>query len=118
MKYSSALDIFMSKLETISSEEFDLYKVEESEAPDGQKGWGIYLYYDSSDLDKKELIFGLNKSNSGDPKAFLDYWCLRLNRAFVQGWCYARGYNVNYPSEGYFKQLNELFEKWTKQKLN
>lgn len=103
--------------EIIKSTEFDLYEVVEKDNPaTGAEGHGIYLSYDSANPDKKELIFGLDKKNDGTNKAFLDYWCLRLNRAFVQGWCYAKGYNVNYPSEGYFKSLNELVEVWTKQK--
>ena len=106
-----------NKLEIVLPEEFDLYKVEENKSPDGEDGWGIYLYYDGSDPSKRELIFGLNKNNGGDSKAFLDYWCLRLNRAFVQGWSFARGHNVCYPSEGYYEQLNQLYEKWTQQKL-
>jgi len=75
------------------------------------------LSYDSSDPDKKELIFGLDKNEEGTNKAFLDYWYLRLNRAFVQGLSYAKEYNVNYPSEEYFKSLNELVQVWTKKRF-
>jgi hypothetical protein len=101
-----------TKLEWVSSKEFDLYKVEPN-----RNGYGIFLYTDSSDPTKKELIFGLKEEGEGLQKAFLDYWCLRLNRAFVQGWCFARGYNITYPSKEYYEQLDELYEKWTKTKL-
>lgn len=102
-----------NKLETIRSDEFDLYKVETVINPEtGAEGWGIVLYYDSSDLNKKEKIFSLDKGKDVY-KEFLDYWCLRLNRAFVQGWSFARGYNFCYPSPEYFKQLDDLYEKWT-----
>lgn len=102
------------KVETVCSSEFNLYKVEETKSPQGKPANGIFLYYSGEDPTQKELIFSVDVDETGQTKAFLDYWCLRLNRAFVQGWCFARGYNVTYPTKEYFEQLDLLFKKWSK----
>ena len=107
------------KEDVIQAKEIELYIVEKAQNKNdnNKDGWAIFLNGDTLNPLNKELIFGLDEDKEGKNKAFLDYWCARLNRSFVQGWALAKGYNVCYPSEGYFKALDELYEKWTSMKL-
>ena len=38
----------------------------------------------------------------------LDYWCLRLNRAFINGWMGSQGIS-SWPDDDYYKELDRLF---------
>lgn len=58
----------------------------------------------------------MDKDENGRCKAFLDYWCMRLNRAFVNGWFGAKGVS-SWPDNNYYLILNELYRKWTGDKL-
>ncbi len=99
------------KMERISSHELDLYKVRDNLSPSGERGWAIVLHYDSRDPDIVEHIFGVPGSTPG-AKEFLDYWCLRLNRGFVQGWAFAKGYTICQASPEYYKIANKAYEAW------
>jgi len=55
-----------------------------------------------------EVIFGMDCSDIKN-KAWLDYWCLRLNRAFVNGWMGSQGIS-SWPDNGYYEELDRLFK--------
>lgn len=93
-------------VEKMNPEEYNLYSVQEEEK-NGKKGHAIILGNNKLD---GELIFGANADESGKNKAFLDYWCLRLNRAFVQGWAFSKGAS-SIPSMGYYEELDRLYKK-------
>lgn len=87
----------------------DVYRVVECER-DGGVWLALRLYGNLSGVEgipEFEHIFGLPKSEKG--QAFLEYWRLRLNRAFINGW-FGRGGQSNYPDAGYYEELERLYQ--------
>lgn len=76
------------------------------------KGENDYKIILDANRAEEEFIFGLDCSNSKN-KAWLDYWCLRLNRAFVNGWMGGQGLS-SWPDEEYYKELDRLFNLMNK----
>ena len=92
-------------METANPNEYNVYFVEEIQR-NNIKGYQIILK--SNDLNK-EVIFGMDSDEAGQSKAWLDYICLRLNRAFVNGWFAAKGVS-SWPDKGYYEELDRLFK--------
>lgn len=76
------------------------------------KGENDYKIVLDTNRAKEETIFGMDCYDAKN-KAWLDYWCLRLNRAFVNGWMGSQGVS-SWPDEGYYKELDRLFNLMSK----
>lgn len=90
-------------------EEFNVYKVEEVEK-DGKPWYSLRLYGNPCAVEgipEFEHIFGMPKGERGF--AFLKYWEMRLNRAFVNGAFMSKGLS-SYPLKDYYSQLNEYYK--------
>lgn len=91
-----------------NSEEYSPYLVKETKK-DGLKGFE--LVFRDKELNE-ELIFAMKPDKSGVNRAWVDYWCLRLNRAFIDGWFGAKGVPIKHDSRHY-EELDRLFKKMT-----
>lgn len=95
----------------VPNSEMDVYFVRSNE-----KGYFIQLE-NPKVLEEKEFIFGLGLHT--DPpekldknKAWLYYWCMRLNRAYVNGWGASQGIST-WPDKNYYEELDRLYKKMT-----
>ena len=95
-------------LQRATKEYSEPYKVIKS----SDKGENDYEIILDTNRDNPEHIFGMDCSNIKN-KAWLDYWCLRLNRAFVNGWMGSQGVS-SWPYEKYYKELDRLFDLMSK----
>lgn len=93
------------KMSEVLSTEVEIYHVRQY-----KDGYGIFLD-DSNCIHEPELIFGTNCTLDSPHKAFLDYWCMRLNRAFINGWFGAQG-KSSWPAKDYYARLDQLCQKW------
>jgi len=95
--------------ETAHPNDYDVYFVKEVQR-NGSRGYQLYLNIGG---DGEEAIFGLDFDENGKNKAWLDYWAMRLNRAFVNGWFGAKGLS-SHPDAKYYEELNRLFDLMNK----
>lgn len=98
-----------SNIEIANPEEYNLYLVKEIE----RNGVKAYQLVFKSSESNEEFIFGMDSDDSGRNKSWLDYWCLRLNRAFMNGWFGAKGVS-SWPDDRYYEELDRLFNKMSK----
>lgn len=94
------------------SEFSDIYQVVEIERENNQY-YSLRLYGNPGEVDgipEFEHIIGLPKNEKN--KAYLEYWKLRLNRSFINGW-FARDGVSSYPENGYYNELNRLYNIWS-----
>ncbi len=105
-----AIDLPVAKL--INSDEFKEYSVEWREDKGG------YSIVNS----EKRLMFGLGFNETKDSfpapkKAFLDYWCMHMNLAYMKGYLNKDGKDFLLHQKTW-DILDGLYEEWTGIKLN
>lgn len=101
------------KVELIKADELNVYFVKPHFDKQNQKEENkignkiVFINIDGTE----EFILGLSEYPP-ENKLWLEYLCLRLNRAFINGWFASKGI-ISYPDNEYYNILNELFKKIT-----
>lgn len=92
------------KTGTVSSKEMDVYEVVESD-----QRYVLRLVTNNPDMPYEHIMSVAEKSPA--TLAMLQYWCLRLNRAFVNGYFFSEGLSSS-PDEVYYQRVDKCFKQW------